>query len=35
MGVPIAHRMPHVPGQRVAYAAPRSKASRTATDTLS
>jgi integrase len=32
MGVPIAHRMPHVPGQRVAYAAPRSKASRTATE---
>ena len=35
MGVPIAHRRPHVAGQRVAYAAPRSKASRTATDTLS
>ena len=35
VGISIAHRRPHVPGQRVAYAAPRSKASRTATDTLS
>ena len=25
MGLPIAHRRPHVPGQRVAHAAPRLK----------
>lgn len=35
MGISLTNRRPYVTGQRVAYAAPRSKASRTATDTLS
>ena len=30
MGIPIAHRRPHVPGQRVAHAAPSPKAGRVA-----
>ena len=35
MGVPIAHRRPHVAGQRPAYAAKSAETGRTATDTLS
>ena len=30
MGIPIAHRRPHVTGQRVAYAAPSPEAGRAA-----
>ena len=30
MGIPIAHRRPHVPGQRAAHAAPRPEAGRAA-----
>ena len=35
MGIPIAHRRPHVPGQRPAYAAKSAETGRAATDTLS
>ena len=34
MGIPIAHRRPHVPGQRVAHAAPSPKAGTFATMAL-